>query len=100
MTEKEFTDQVVDLAMMCGYLVHHDRGDMRQRIQGHAGFPDLCMTNGPRLIFAELKVGKNKPTSDQARWLVFLAGRTVEVYLWRPEDMPAITELLTAEDER
>ena len=58
-----------------------------------AGFPDMVFVRGERLIFAELKMEKGKPTLQQLEWLADL--RTVaraiqtgniEVHLWRPAD--------------
>lgn len=67
MTETEFTDNVIELATMAGWLVHHDR--LKQNVQGHAGFPDLCLVRNGRVIFAELKLDGKEPTEDQQRWL-------------------------------
>lgn len=86
------------------------------------GFPDYCAvhTEKRRLIFAELKDKYSKPTSEQEEWLdalrecvrnisvtpVILAGQKIltgevnaiipsfEVYLWRPEQINEIQEIL------
>lgn len=55
-----------------------------------AGFPDvtIVMPSRGRLIFAELKQQRARPTLAQLNWLdalSFLGG--VEVYLWRPLDL-------------
>jgi hypothetical protein len=55
-----------------------------------AGFPDvtIVMPSHGRLIFAELKQQRARPTLAQLNWLdalSFLGG--VEVYLWRPLDL-------------
>lgn len=102
MTEAQFTDQVIDLARMAGWLVHHDRGEMRRHIQGTVGFPDLVLLKPSRLIVAELKVGHNKPTEEQWKWLDYfhaagLSGdlEVIESYVWRPEDELQIISILT-----
>lgn len=72
-----------------------------------AGFPDLVMVKGPvplyrppesdtgydvtlalpgRVIVAELKAGRNKPTEDQQDWLDAFAAAGVEAYLWHERD--------------
>lgn len=59
-----------------------------------AGFPDLVLVRGPRLIFAELKRETGSPTREQVAWLTDLAGASAEVYLWRPSDLPDVQEVL------
>ncbi len=92
--EEAFTDAVIDLAKMYGFLVHHDRGDMRRRIQGHVGFPDVVCVNKDRLIVAELKHGKNKVTPEQRKWLdAFEWPGCCESYVWYSSDWDAILEV-------
>lgn len=101
-TEAGFTDAVVELAQTFGFLVHHDRPartnqGWRTAIQGDPGFPDIVAVGYGRLIVAELKVGRNVPSSAQQAWLWRWGALaelcpTVEVHLWRPEDWPEIAE--------
>jgi hypothetical protein len=59
------------------------------------GFPDLTIVKGDRLIFAELKAEKGKVTPEQSEWLDILGGvKTVEAYLWRPDDLQTIADIL------
>ena len=88
-SEAKFTDQVIDLAKLCGWHVVHFRPaktakGYRTALQGHAGFPDICAAKAGRVLFAELKVGRNKPTDEQARWLAALDG-DAETYVWYPQ---------------
>jgi hypothetical protein len=95
--ERAFTDAIVDLAKMSGWLVHHDRGDMRQRIQGHAGFPDLVLVKPGTyrtVIFAELKMSNGKVTTDQYKWIYALGGWCC---VWRPVDWDRIVKTLTGQ---
>lgn len=91
-SEKEFMGAVVALAKRNGWLIYH-AFDSRK---SEAGFPDLLMIRGPRLIVAELKVGDNRPTAPQANWLdAFQAVPGVQAYLWKPENWAEILEVLT-----
>lgn len=57
------------------------------------GFPDRVIV-GHRLIVVELKYGKNTPTEKQRTWLTGFAKAGVEVYLWYPEDLDEIEQIL------
>lgn len=98
-TEAGFTKAVLDLAKMHRWRAMHQRPAMtskgwRTAISGDAGFPDLVLVRGTRLIFAELKVGKNKPTTEQFEWLARLMGAGAECYVWRPEQWDEIAAKL------
>ena len=105
MTEAEFTDDLLKWAKVYGWRRFHVRGNTRRLIQGDVGFPDLVLVRPPRLIFAELKVGKNKVTPEQQAWLNALQecevepygmpGPSAEIYTWRPEDWSQILVVLS-----
>jgi hypothetical protein len=106
LTEAQFQSQVVEWAKVYGWRVHGERpaqyrdGRWATHIQGHAGFPDLVLVRGPRLIFAELKVGKNKPAAEQYAWHQALfdarsGSPHLEMYVWRPEEWSQILVLLS-----
>ena len=59
-----------------------------------SGFPDRVLIRD-RLIFAELKRDKGKPTEAQKEWLNGLASAGAEVYLWRPSDLDEIATILS-----
>lgn len=89
-SEAEFTSAVVALFQLYGWKVCHIRPaktakGWRTAYEGHAGLPDIIAARGGKVIMAELKVGKNKPTADQAEWLK-ASGSPV----WRPEDWDII----------
>lgn len=89
-TEKRFMQTVIDLARLRGWLVYHaldSRGST-------PGFPDLVFARDGDVVFAELKVGKNKPTAEQQEWFDALPANLIGVYFWRPEDWPEIEERL------
>jgi len=99
-TEREFQRQIVELARLLGWRIHHGRPAMTRRghwvtpIQGDPGFPDLVLARSDRCIFAELKRDGTNPTPDQLLWLASLQESGNEVYVWRPSGWPAIERAL------
>jgi len=89
LTEREFDQQITDLATTLGYMRYHTYRSKHSP----AGFPDLVLVR-ERVIFAELKSEKGQPTSDQQHWLDKLKAAGAEVYLWRPSDLPGIMDIL------
>jgi hypothetical protein len=59
-----------------------------------SGFPDRVLVRD-RIIFAELKRDKGKPTPAQKEWLDALAGAGAEAYLWIPSDLDEIATILS-----
>lgn len=104
-TEPEFQSAVIDYAQLMGWRVAHFRAARTERgwrtpvAADGAGFPDLVLVRGGRLIFAELKARRGALRSGQLEWIEALgevarsAGR-VSMYIWRPDDWPAIEEVL------
>lgn len=79
------------LAKLRGWVWYHTHDSRRSP----AGFPDLVLVRGRRLVFAELKREGEKPTAEQQRWLDALAATgAVEAYLWRPSDWEEIEQTL------
>ena len=73
MTEKEFRQQILDLARLCGWLCYFTW----RSIHSPAGFPDLCMVRENKdgtamLCFLELKAEGKEPTPAQKEWLDIL----------------------------
>lgn len=95
-TEAQFQQQVTDLARTAGWRVYHTYRSTRSP----SGFPDLTMVHplAGIVVFAELKVGKNRPTPAQWQWLTDLGmvgnGRHVGAYFWTPSDWPRIQAVL------
>ena len=109
--EAGFCDGVIELATMAGWLVHHDRDDMRKHTQGRPGFPDLVLIRPPKLILAELKAAPGiELDRDQLVWMAGLraiqaqlerfhdldapTAAMLEVHLWTPADWPVIQRVL------
>lgn len=93
--EAQLSQQIVDLARYLGWMVY------RTWCSKHspAGFPDLCMFRGNRLVFAELKSDAGRLTLEQCLWLIGLHETShCEVYLWRPSDWNTIVACLEREE--
>lgn len=88
-TEREFQREVVKRALLFGWKVYHTYDSRRSA----AGFPDLVMVRGDRLIFAELKTEEGKLSEDQEKWLTALA-KTGQAEVWRPSMMDKIVRAL------
>ena len=122
-SEDAFQALVIDYARLHGWLVHHTRPartaqGWRTSLQGDAGFSDLVMARGGRVVFAELKAAKGRLTAEQQRWQEafprpvfveecdlgrgFFLGRALGSgiaapcvsYLWRPADWEELVEVL------
>ena len=71
------------------------RGGTRYVQNVRAGFPDLVLVRGDRLIFAELKRETGKLGPGQQEWLEAVEViRGVEAYLWRPSDLQDVHRIL------
>ena len=95
-TEREFQATVAIIATNFGWTLQHHWSERHSR----AGWPDLTLCRGHRLMFWELKREDGKPTPAQEQWLTKLAeiAKTnpgIHVACFRPSDMPEIRELLT-----
>jgi hypothetical protein len=95
-TEAQFTDTLIEMAMLRRWRVFHARPartaqGWRTATQGHKGWPDLALARGGVFLGAELKTERGKPSDDQLSWLSELGdhGR-----LWRPRDIDEIEETL------
>lgn len=88
-TEKQFEAQVKDLAKIFGWKYYHTW----RSIHSPAGFPD-CVFVRERVVFAELKTDTGQPSLEQYEWLATLADAGQESYLWRPDDIEEIAEVL------
>jgi hypothetical protein len=104
--ERDFQKAVIQLARMAGWRVAHfrvsksDKGWRTPVAADGAGFPDLCMVKGDRLVFAELKSATGTVSSEQQVWLDQLKQTSAEVHLWRPDDWPVIVKTLAGKTLR
>lgn len=99
-SEKEFQDQVVNLAHQHGWVcAHFPKRKMKMGETEYwatageydaKGWPDLAIARPGLLFFAELKVGNNTASEDQKGWLALLDG-----FLWYPDSWEEIVHVLT-----
>lgn len=107
MNEKDFQQQVIDYAAICGWTTYHTFDSRRSA----GGFPDLVLVRPPELIFAELKSDSGQLRDDQQDWLAQL-GETADVvkrlcaianwpkpvlgvHVWRPADWSDVERILS-----
>jgi len=104
-TEAEFQQRVIDYARGRGWKVAWFRPVRVQRRDGSVyhetpvgadgkGWPDLVLVRAGEIIFAELKVGKNKASPEQVAWLDALRETGAAAGVWRETDWDTITEVL------
>lgn len=97
MSETELQEAVIMLARYRDWLWYHTHDSRRS----NAGFPDLVLVRGERLIFAELKSEKGRTTPNQREWLDSIGdvaaaaandtwgkiAAPIQAFLWRPSDL-------------
>jgi hypothetical protein len=100
LSERSFQVSVVTLARLRGWRLAHfraawTRDGWRTAMAGDVGYPDLTMTRGGRLVFAELKASSGQLRPDQQVWIELLRETPAEVYVWRPDSWDEIERVLT-----
>ena len=85
MTEKAFQASVIRVARTLGWLVYHTFDSRRSA----SGFPDLVLVR-ERVLFRELKVGKNKLSQTQELWRDSILDAGGDWAEWRDTDMDDI----------
>lgn len=99
-TEKEFENQVVELAKDMGWLVYHVRDSRYSDWRSDKGFPDWVFAKeGHSVIFAELKGTKGRATKAQIGWIETLHAATARAGIFWPEDWGTLSEWLIEEVE-
>ena len=93
LSEKDFSQQVYDLAQMLGWLVV--RFPTWRPTGTMPGFPDIIAVRRGRVLFAELKAEDGKPTPAQRKWLWALAEAGAEVYVWKPSSWSQLERVLS-----
>lgn len=89
--EKHFQDWLRAQALASGWLYYHPQRSM----QSAPGFPDTVLVRGEHAVFAELKLPGKRLTPAQTTWITALgAVERCATYVWYPEDLETILELL------
>jgi len=91
LTEKDFRQQVIDLAHYLGYMAYFSWTS----IHSPAGFPDLILVRDNVIMAVELKTEKGKTTLAQEEWLSALSKAGVRTYIWKPSDWDNIVRCLS-----
>jgi hypothetical protein len=102
MTEAAFTTELLKWLKVYKWRSFHVRNSGyggNTYVQGEPGFPDIVAIRPPRLLVAELKIGKagtllGEPRPEQRMWLAALERVGAEVHVWHPADLPRIVEIL------
>lgn len=87
--EKDFRQQVVDLARFTGWRVYWTWYSKNSP----AGFPDLVLCRF-HVLYRELKTEKGRVTEAQKEWLSALSAAGQDAKVWRPSDWPEIESTL------
>ena len=91
MTERELQDWIVGTARLLGWRVAHfrpawtEKGWRTAGAYDAQGWPDLCLVRD-RIVFAEIKVGKNRLSPEQVAWLEALREAGAEAHVWTDVD--------------
>lgn len=96
--ESEWQSTVERIAQFNGWRFFH-APDNKPSARGHvqkvvAGFPDLVLVKGSRLIFAELKRETGKTSPEQDAWLSDISATGVLTFVWRPSDINEVRKVL------
>jgi hypothetical protein len=101
-TERDFTDQVIQLASRLGWLCLHIRpgrtvAGWRTCVQGQGkGFPDVLAVHkvSGRIFVAELKSNHGRLSPEQEIWLQLFRAAGIPAYVWTPKNWGAIEDVL------
>lgn len=99
MTEADWQKQVIDLARLFKWRVAHFRPAQTSKgwrtpvAADGKGWPDLVLVR-ERVIYAELKAEKGRLSDDQILWIDTLQAANGECYVWRPEHLEEVADVL------
>lgn len=98
-SEAALLSHVLELAHMLGWKCAHFRAALtkhgwRTPVQGDGkGWPDLVLVRD-RVVVAELKSDTGRLTPEQQTWLDRFTAAGIEAFVWRPDDLQRIAEVL------
>ena len=104
MTEAQFMQQIIDLAHLYSWHIAHFRPAwssngtrcMTAVSADGAGWPDLVLVKGKRIIFWEVKSAKGKLSEAQWEWMARLK-EVAQAEVVQPHQWDYIQEVLTRE---
>ena len=92
LSEEELTANVIEMARLFGWRIAHFRSVETKRrgwqtpVQGDGkGYPDLCLVR-ERIVFIELKCGRNKLEPEQETWRDWILAAGGEWHLLTDKD--------------
>ena len=91
MSEKQWQESVIAEAWSLGADQVYHTHDSRH---SPAGFPDLIILMGRRMIIVEVKKVGGLLSAEQYFWLIAFIKAGAEVYLWDPRDGDEVTRVL------
>ena len=97
MSEKQWQESIVAEARTFGYEEIYHTWDARR---SPAGFPDLILLKGKRMIVVEVKKVGGQLSAEQYFWLLAFIRAGAEVYLWDPRDAEEVTRVLQNKPKR
>ena len=89
--ERDFQAKVLELAEWNGWIHHHEYDSRR----GTAGFPDLVLVRGDRVLWVELKSDRGRVRPEQKLWIAALRAAGQDVRVWRPSDWDEVESNLS-----
>jgi hypothetical protein len=95
-SERDFQIAVLEAARLLGWRVAHFRTARTARgwrtpVEGDgAGFPDLVLLRGERLLARELKSASGRLSAEQLAWLEAFGAAGVDVGVWREGDWETV----------
>lgn len=100
MTHDEYLAACANLASVFGWKVAHfpkSKVGVKNRwvtsvAYDGKGWPDLFLVHpkSGRSLAREIKVGRDKPSDEQAAWIEWLRAAGVDAGVWRPSDWDRI----------
>ena len=87
-TEKQFHQQIVQAAHLCGWMLYHTYDSRRSE----AGYPDDTLVHpvSGDFFLIEEKTEKGRLSPAQKRWIAALEASHIEVHVYRPHQIDEI----------
>lgn len=92
LTEAALQAGIVRAARQLGWLVYHPWSS----INSAAGYPDLTMVKGKRIVWCEVKSSKGRLSAAQVEWLDALRQAGAEAYVVKPADYDSFLMILAS----